>query len=271
MGQADLQTAFEIKTMCDELSRRLLRWHWEQQEGRTLRQLADYVAERTRQAPDYFAHVQEIGAKATWQQLDTTFCQRILLDPGEGAEDRPLRLLSAAPRPVVARQSCNGLRMARNAAAHSTCLQDVAEAAVAFAEAIEKLDDGYGDAVFTSAELEKYRKAAARAVNLCREASLNQPEEPELPAAKRRSAQSEADAPKRAPAKSASAKVESSAPRKSGTSAAAAPTRKPAAHSKTPPARKKKLGSVERLFVFLAAAVFVVAVWMRAKSMGLLG
>ena len=29
MAEQALQAAFEIKTACDEISRRLLRWHWE--------------------------------------------------------------------------------------------------------------------------------------------------------------------------------------------------------------------------------------------------
>lgn len=213
MAETSLQTAFEIKTMCDELSRRLLRWHWEQQEGRTLRQLADHVARRAEEDPDYFARMQEMTTKTTWQQLDTTFCMRVLLDPGDGADGQPLQLLRAAPRPVLARQSCNGLRLARNAAAHATGLDGAAEAAAAFAEAVEKLDDGYGDAVFTAAELEKYRKAAARAVSLCREAAINGEGESEPPAAKRRGAAAPA-------AESASAA--GSAARRSGSGASTA-------------------------------------------------
>ena len=33
MQDEALQAAFEIKTECDEISRRLLRWHWEQKPG----------------------------------------------------------------------------------------------------------------------------------------------------------------------------------------------------------------------------------------------
>ena len=318
MEQAYLQTAFEIKTMCDELSRRLLRWHWEQQEGRTMRQLVEYVAQRTQQAPDYFGRMQELTAKTTWQQLDTTVCMRVLLDPGDGVGERPLRLLGAAPRPVVARQACNGLRLARNAAAHSTTLEGVAESAAAFAEAVEKLDDGYDDAVLTAAELEKYRKAAARMVNLCREAAINQTVETEPPAARRRSAQSAAadsGAKPSAAAKSRTAPAQSKKSAASGSSTTRSGTKsetrsgekstaksgssarsrsietgsgtvkkpgsKHASGRKTSSARstkkrasarkKKKLGGVEWLFVVLAAVVLLAAVWLRGKSMGLLG
>ena len=33
MPDEALQTAFEIKTTCDEISRKLLRWHWENKPG----------------------------------------------------------------------------------------------------------------------------------------------------------------------------------------------------------------------------------------------
>ena len=33
MVDETLQAAFEIKTACDEISRKLLRWHWEQKPG----------------------------------------------------------------------------------------------------------------------------------------------------------------------------------------------------------------------------------------------
>ena len=33
MPDETLQVAFEIKTACDEISRRLLRWHWERKSG----------------------------------------------------------------------------------------------------------------------------------------------------------------------------------------------------------------------------------------------
>ena len=35
MVDETLQAAFEIKTACDEISRKLLRWHWEQKPGPT--------------------------------------------------------------------------------------------------------------------------------------------------------------------------------------------------------------------------------------------
>ncbi|MBQ7859048.1 MAG: hypothetical protein IJ347_02785, partial [Faecalibacterium sp.] len=83
MAEEYLQAAFDVKTMCDELSRRLLRWHWEKQQGKTLVQLAEHVARRAEQAPELFARLPAVGTKGGWQQLDTTRCMRVLLDAGE--------------------------------------------------------------------------------------------------------------------------------------------------------------------------------------------
>ena len=118
---------------------RLLRWHWEKQEGKALPQLAEYVAQRAQQAPEYFSRMPELTGVRDWQKLDTTVCMRVLLDPGDGAEGTPLRLLSAAPRPVAARHACNGLRVARNAAAHATEPAGAAAAAAGVAGAGEAL------------------------------------------------------------------------------------------------------------------------------------
>ena len=47
MPEEALQAAFEIKTACDEISRRLLRWHWEHKPGaHSLGALLDHVAQR---------------------------------------------------------------------------------------------------------------------------------------------------------------------------------------------------------------------------------
>lgn len=288
MSEAYLQAAFELKTMCDELSRRLLRWHWEGQQNGTMAQLAEHLTYRKQQAPDYFERTQSITGKTTWQQLDTTFCMRVLLDPGDGEEGRPLRLLSAAPRPVVARQACNGLRMARNAAAHATTLQDAAQAAAAFSEAVESLEDGYGREVFTSAELEKYRKAAARAVNVCRgaaqgeavapagQASAARKETTGKGAAARSAGTGKASGTRSKPAAGASGSKtagSSSGAKRGGSTAARKNTSSSRAGGKkrAPVRKKKKLGNVELLFLVLGAVVLLAALWLRGKALGLFG
>ena len=55
MPEEALQAAFEIKTACDEISRRLLRWHWEHKPGaHSLGALLDHVAQRQQESPDYY-------------------------------------------------------------------------------------------------------------------------------------------------------------------------------------------------------------------------
>ena len=47
MPEQALQVAFEIKTTCDEISRRLLRWHWERKPGaHSLDALLEHIAAR---------------------------------------------------------------------------------------------------------------------------------------------------------------------------------------------------------------------------------
>ena len=51
MPEEALQAAFEIKTACDEISRRLLRWHWEHKPGaHSLGALLDHVAQRQQES-----------------------------------------------------------------------------------------------------------------------------------------------------------------------------------------------------------------------------
>ena len=52
MPEQALQVAFEIKTACDEISRRLLRWHWERKPGaHSLDALLEHIATRKQESP----------------------------------------------------------------------------------------------------------------------------------------------------------------------------------------------------------------------------
>lgn len=279
MPEQYLQAAFEVKAMCDELSRRLLRWHWEKQRGLTLRQLGEYVARRMEQAPDYYGSMPALDLKGSWQQLDTTVCMRVLLDPGDGAEGQPLRLLSDAPRPVGARRACNGLRIARNAAAHATELEGAAEAAARFTEAVEDLADCYGEAAFTDAELEKYRKAAARAVKQC--AGAAQPARRDTAGSAGRAAPagrqggmaknartgSTGNGAKQSGKGKAAAKTSSAA--KSRAAQGGRGNSRSAGRKKKTSARKRRPGGIELLFLALGAVVLLTALWLRARALGL--
>ena len=93
MPEQALQVAFEIKTACDEISRRLLRWHWERKPGaHSLDALLEHIAARKQESPDYYDRMPDLTGKTSWQQLDTTLCMRVLLDPETDAA-RPLDLL----------------------------------------------------------------------------------------------------------------------------------------------------------------------------------
>ena len=148
MPEEALQAAFEIKTACDEISRRLLRWHWEHKPGsNSLGALLDHIAQRQQESPDYYDRMPDLSGKSSWQQLDTTICMRVLLDPEKDAE-KPLDLLGNTSSPGAARRACNTVRTARNEAAHATDQTDAAQAAILFNEAIECLEDAYAGTAF---------------------------------------------------------------------------------------------------------------------------
>ena len=109
MPEEALQAAFEIKTACDEISRRLLRWHWEHKPGaHSLGALLDHIAQRQQESPDYYDRMPDLSGKNSWQQLDTTICMRVLLDPEKDAA-KPLDLLGNTSNPGAARRACNAV------------------------------------------------------------------------------------------------------------------------------------------------------------------
>ena len=86
MSDETLQVAFEIKTACDEISRRLLRWHWERKPGaHSLNALLEHIAQRQQESPEYYERMPDLSGRTSWSQLDTTLCMRVLLDPEKDA------------------------------------------------------------------------------------------------------------------------------------------------------------------------------------------
>ena len=161
MPDEALQTAFEIKTTCDEISRKLLRWHWENKPGEhSLGALLDYIRTRQQESPEYYDRLPDLAGRNSWQQLDTTICMRVLLDPEKDAA-KPLDLLGNTRHPGAARRACNAVRTARNEAAHAADAQDAAQAALLFNEAIESLEEGYADTAFRENELAQYYRAVS--------------------------------------------------------------------------------------------------------------
>ena len=167
MPEEYLQVSFEIKAACDEISRRLLRWHWEQKPGsHTVESLLQHLEVRRKESPLYYDRLPDLERKTSWQQLDTTLCMRVLLDPEKDAA-KPLDLLGNTAHPGAARRACNAVRTARNEAAHAADRTGGVQAALLFDEAIERLEEGYAGAAFSEKELEKYYKLAKEYMERC--------------------------------------------------------------------------------------------------------
>ena len=195
MAEEYLQAAFEIKAACDEISRKLMRWHWEQKPGaHSVDALMQHLAQRQKESPDYYDRLPDLNGRTGWQQLDTTLCMRVLLDPEKDAS-RPLDLLGDTPRPAAARRACNAVRMARNEAAHASDKTAAAQAAIRFNEAVEELEAGYAGTALSTSDLEKYYRMAEDFLSRCGAADTIEPQgrtqdEEDEPAPRRRSSSS---------------------------------------------------------------------------------
>ena len=167
MQDETLQVAFEIKSACDEISRKLLRWHWEHKAGgHSFSALLDHMLQRQQESPEYYERMPDLSGKTSWNQLDTTLCMRVLLDPEKDAA-KPLDLLGNTERPSAARRACNAIRTARNEAAHATDRTDSAQAAILFNEAVESLEEGYAGTALKTSELEQYYRLAEDFLSRC--------------------------------------------------------------------------------------------------------
>ena len=125
-----------------------------------------HLAQRQKESPDYYERLPELNGRTGWQQLDTTLCMRVLLDPEKDAA-RPLDLLGNTPHPAAARRACNAVRMARNEAAHASDRTAAAQAAIRFNEAVEELEAGYEGTALTTGDLEKYYRMAEDFLSRC--------------------------------------------------------------------------------------------------------
>lgn len=167
MPDETLQVAFEIKTACDEISRKLLRWHWERKPGaHSLNALLEHIAQRQQESPEYYERMPDLSGKTSWSQLDTTLCMRVLLDPEKDAA-HPLDLLGNTEHPGAARHACNAVRTARNEAAHASDRTAGTQAAILFNEAVEALEEGYAGTALRTSELEQYYRQAEAFLDRC--------------------------------------------------------------------------------------------------------
>ena len=251
MPEEALQAAFEIKTACDEISRRLLRWHWEHKPGsNSLGALLDHIAQRQQESPDYYDRMPDLSGKSSWQQLDTTICMRVLLDPEKDAE-KPLDLLGNTSSPGAARRACNTVRTARNEAAHATDQTDAAQ-------------DAYAGTAFRENDLARYYRQAEEFLSRCGAkepvASSRAPAE-EKPAAHSTSRQSTRQSQSRKTGSSRSAGKRTAAHSNSGRSSSAK------GHKNTNCKKKRKNSGNQTVMIVLLAAL-VLGLLVRAWSMG---
>ena len=279
MPEAYLQAAFEIKASCDEISRRILRWHWDAKPGpHSFDSLLEHIARRQEESPAYYGHMPDVSRKTSWQQLDTTLCMRVLLDPESDAA-QPLDLLGSTAHPGAARRACNAVRTARNEAAHASDRAAGGQAAILFDEAVECIEDAYAGTAFSEKELAKYYQLSRDYLRRCgvggREPAPppDQPSAPEDPAPEVRvyptgEARQKAAAARQKGSRSAAGTPsrESAAPARSRAARKAAPAREPARRSRT--SREEEPGS--RAAVVLALAALVIGLAVRAARMGVL-
>ena len=279
MPEAYLQAAFEIKASCDEISRRILRWHWDAKPGpHSFDSLLEHIARRQEESPTYYGHMPDVSRKTSWQQLDTTLCMRVLLDPESDAA-QPLDLLGSTAHPGAARRACNAVRTARNEAAHASDRAAGGQAAILFDEAVECIEDAYAGTAFSEKELAKYYQLSRDYLRRCgvggREPAPppDQPPAPEDPAPEVRvyptgEARQKAAAARQKGSRSAAGTPsrESAAPARSRAARKAAPAREPARRSRT--SREEESGS--RAAVVLALAALVIGLAVRAARMGVL-
>ena len=270
MPDQSLQAAFEIKTSCDEISHRLLRWHWERKPGNhSLDALLQHIAQRKEESPDYYDRMPDLTGKTSWQQLDTTLCMRVLLDPEKDAA-RPLDLLGNTEHPSAARHACNAIRTARNEAAHAAVPADGAQAALLFNEAIEALEEGYAGTAFRENELAQYYREAEDYLSRCSQSK---------PLRARQNAGQESGRTSRSSGENRTRSASRGNTRRSKTDGAAARTasrqsgnaNRSRSTKQSTARRKKQAARTEHKVVFgIILAAFVLGLLARALSMGLL-
>lgn len=167
MPEEALQAAFEIKTACDEISRRLLRWHWEHKPG--AHSIAG-AAGRTRVA-GIAQQVQRFGGILFRVQQNPHTNGGIQLLPAvfAGKIRHTVVVVRAFLLALcnVIQQCTQAVRTARNEAAHATDHTDAAQAAILFNEAVESLEYGYVGTAFRENELARYYRDAENYLARC--------------------------------------------------------------------------------------------------------
>lgn len=241
MPEPSLQTAFEIKTQCDEISRQLLRWHWEQRPAairlRICSSISSSAGRKARIITTACRICPERPAGSSWIPPFVCGCCWTL------SRKRPVpwtcwgRRRTPAPPPGV-----HAVRNARNEAAHAGSPEDAQEAARIYADAIDCLAEAYLDAAFTEAELTQYAREAQQYLT-----------GEQAPAPRKRSTSNKSGQ-----------KSRSSAPKRSTAAKSDAKSRRTQPASRR--SQKKRPARNWGLLLFLLA-VALVGLWVRAAGM----
>lgn len=275
MSEEYLQAAFEIKAACDDISRKLLRWHWEEKPGaHSVDALMKHLAQRQKESPDYYERLPELNGRTGWQQLDTTLCMRILLDPEKDAA-RPLDLLGNTPHPAAARRACNAVRMARNEAAHASDRTAAAQAAIRFNEAVEELEAGYEGTALTTGDLGKYYRMAEDFLSRCGASETIEPQKKAEDEAPRRQKSQKSGSTSRkrqsggsrTTSKGTSGRSRNTSGRSRNTSGRNSRSRQ---NMQTTARRKKRQRTQSRALTVVLLAVVLLGLLVRAWTMGLM-
>ena len=256
MPDEALQAAFEIKAACDDISRKLLRWHWEEKPGaHSVDALLKHLAQRQKESPDYYERLPELNGRTGWQQLDTTLCMRILLDPEKDAA-RPLDLLGNTPHPAAARRACNAVRMARNEAAHASDRTAAAQAAIRFNEAL------------TTGDLEKYYRMAEDFLSRCGASETIEPQKKaEDEAPRRQKSQKSGSTSRKRQSGGSRTTSKGTSGRSRNTSGRNSRSRQ---NMQTTARRKKRQRTQSRALTVVLLAVVLLGLLVRAWTMGLM-
>ena len=220
--------------------------------------LLKHLAQRQKESPDYYERLPDLNGRTGWQQLDTTLCMRILLDPEKDAA-RPLDLLGNTPHPAAARRACNAVRMARNEAAHASDKTAAAQAAIRFNEAVEELEAGYEGTALTTGDLEKYYRMAEEFLSRCGASETIEPQK-----------KAEDEAPRRQKSQKSGS---TSRKRQSGGNRAASgrgTSSRSRQNMQTTARRRKRQRTQSRALTVVLLAVVLLGLLVRAWTMGLM-
>ena len=234
---------------------------------RSVDALLKHLAQRQKESPDYYERLPELNGRTGWQQLDTTLCMRILLDPEKDAA-RPLDLLGSTPHPAAARRACNAVRMARNEAAHASDRTAAAQAAIRFNEAVEELEAGYEGTALTTGDLEKYYRMAEEFLSRCGASETIEPQKKaEDEAPRRQKSQKSGSTSRKRQSGGSRTTSKGTSGRSRNTSGRNSRSRQ---NMQTTARRRKRQRTQSRALTVVLLAVVLLGLLVRAWTMGLM-